>query len=97
MWDMLSADPAGMCHVWAQDILKSQRTMHRKANKYLGLALSLFTVEDTSSIVKTWLCHYNMPLDPTKLTNFEKFHRRCGQYVISSCGFSSRNTIKDFA
>jgi hypothetical protein len=97
MWDMLSADPAGLCHVWARDILKSKRSMHRKADKYLGLALDLFTVEDTSSIVKTWLGHYNMPLNPSKLENFDKFHRRCGRYVISSCSFSSRDTIKDFA
>jgi hypothetical protein len=95
MWDMLSVNPAGLCHAWARDILKSKRSMNRKADKYLGLALNLFTVEDTSSMVKTWLSHYDMPLNPSKLANFDKFHRRCGPYVISnSC--MGQNTIKDF-
>ena len=95
MWDTLSADPAGLCHVWAQDILKSKRSMHRKADKYLGLALNLFTIEDIVSIVKTWLAYYDIPLNPSKLTNFDTFHRRCGRYVIlNSC--MGQNTIKDF-
>jgi hypothetical protein len=95
MWDTLSADPAGLCHTWAQDILKSKRSMHRKADKYLGIALNLFTIEDITSVVKTWLSYYDMPLNPNKLKNFDKFHNRCGRYVISnSC--AGQNTIKNF-
>ena len=91
MWDTLSADPAGLCHVWAQDILKSKRTMHRKADNYLGIALKLFTVEDVTGIVKTWISYYDMPLNPVKLTNYEKFHRKCGPYV-----FANSCSIKGF-
>jgi hypothetical protein len=91
MWDTLSADPAGLCHTWAQDILKSKRSMHRKADKYLGQALNLFTIEDITSVVKTWLSHYDIPLNPTKLKNYETFHHRCGRYV-----FANSRSIKNF-
>jgi len=91
MWDTLSADPAGLCHTWAQDILRSKRSMHRKADKYLGIALKLFTVEDVTGIVKTWIKHYDIPLNPIKLTNYETFHRRCGPYV-----FANSRSIKGF-
>ena len=93
VWDTLKSDPAKLCHSWAQDILKSKRSMHRKADKYLGQALDLFAVEDIASVVKTWLKHYDMPLNPSKLTNFEEFHTRCGHYVMSHSG---PDTIKDF-
>ena len=91
MWDTLSADPAGLCHAWARDILRSKRSMHRKVDRYLGQALNLFTVEDITAILKTWLTHYNIPLNPGKLENYEKFHRRCGPYV-----FANSRSIKDF-
>jgi hypothetical protein len=91
MWDTLSADPAALCHVWAQDILQSKRTMHRKADKYLGQALDLFTVEDITGIMKTWISHYDMPLNPVMLTNYETFHRKCGPYV-----FANSCSIKGF-
>ena len=91
MWDTLSANPAGLCHSWARDILRSKRSMHRKADKYLGQALKLFTVEDIAAILKTWLTHYNIPLNPNKLENYETFHRRCGPYV-----FANSRSIKDF-
>jgi len=91
MWDVLRADPATMCHVWAQDIMKSKRNMHRKADQYLGLALNWFTVEDITGIMKTWISHYDMPLNPGKLTNYETFHRRCGPYV-----FANSCSIKGF-
>ena len=91
MWDALSLDPAIVCHAWARDILKSNRTMHRKADKYLGIALKLFTVEEVTGIMKTWLKHYAMPLLPGKLTNFETFHRRCGPYVLANF-----RSLKDF-
>jgi hypothetical protein len=91
MWDMLRADPATMCHVWAQDIMKSKRNMHRKADQYLGLALNWFTVEDITGIMKTWISHYDMPLNPGKLTNYETFHRKCGPYV-----FANSCSIKGF-
>ena len=91
MWDTLSANPAGLCHSWARDILRSKQSMHRKADKYLGQALNLFTVEDIAAILKTWLTHYNIPLNPNKLENYETFHRRCGQYV-----FANSRSIKDF-
>ena len=91
MWNMLSADPATMCHVWARDILRSKRTMHRKADQYLGQALNWFSVEDITGIMKTWISHYDMPLNPGKLTNYEKFHRRCGTYV-----FANSCSIKGF-
>jgi hypothetical protein len=95
MWDTLSADPAAMCHKWAQDILQSKRTMHRKADRYLGIALNLFTVEDITGIMKTWILHYNMPLDPTKLSNYDAFHRKCGHYVFKNSGFG-KHIIKQF-
>ena len=91
MWDTLSADPARLCHAWAQDILQSKRTMHRKADTYLGIALNLFTVEDITGIMTTWLKHYDMPLTPDKLTNWVPFHRRCGPYV-----FANMRSLKDF-
>jgi hypothetical protein len=91
MWDVLRADPATMCHVWAQDIMKSKQSMHRKADQYLGLALNWFTVEDITGIMKTWISHYDMPLNPGKLTNYETFHRKCGPYV-----FANSCSIKGF-
>jgi hypothetical protein len=95
MWDMLKADPAALCHAWAQDILQSKRTMHRKADRYLGIALNLFSVEDIVGIMKTWISHYDMPLHPNRLTNYDAFHKRCGHYVFNNSG-NGKNVFKTF-
>ena len=94
MWNTLSAKADELCHTWAQDIIKSKstRSRHVKADKYLGLALDLFTVEEITWIMTTWLKQYQIPLFPAKLKNFDEFHNRCGGYIFSR--FPQKNTNK---
>jgi hypothetical protein len=81
MWDILCSDPKELCHIWAQDIMKSTRYLHRRADRYLGIALKLFSANDTARMLKTWLTDYRMPLDPDKLKNFDLFHETCGKRI----------------
>ena len=92
MWDLLTNDPGRLCHRWAEDIMKSKRYMHRRADHYIGIMLNQFSAEDMTRVLHTWFKQYQMPLEPDKLKTFDDFHVKCGSYILSSTpitGFAS--------
>jgi hypothetical protein len=45
-----------------------------------------FSVEDAVGIVKTFLCTYQLPLDVRQLENFDRFHKKCRDYIMENAG-----------
>ena len=84
MWDILTNDPERLCHRWAEDILNSKRYMHRRADYYIGIMLNQFSPEDAMAVIRCWLIHYQMPIDPSKLNTFDDFHAKFGNYIVNN-------------
>lgn len=82
MWKTLSNDAAYLCHKWAKELLALKgRKFHQQCDERLGYITNNFDNESATSIIKTWLSSYAIPLDPSKLKNFDNFHMRFGRYI----------------
>ena len=58
--------------------------MLRAVDQHFDIIMRTFTIEQVSRIAKTWLIHYRLPLDPSRLKNFDLFHERCGPWVLEN-------------
>lgn len=70
-----------------QAILDSGRrnrvaTMHRIADQHFETIMKMFSVEQVSCIIKTWLCTYSIPFDSSRLKYFDQFHRDHAQWIF---------------
>ena len=55
---------------------------HKTVDDLMIQMANNLTVAEISSVIKTWLSVYNLPLDAGKLgSGFEQVHRRVGLYV----------------
>ncbi len=55
-----------------------------KADNFFRYMMDCFPTELVVMGAKTALTNYNLPLDATKLKNFDEFHKRFGKYVLSA-------------
>ena len=82
-WDTLKCDAHWFAHDRAR-ILSSldNELFHKTVDDLMIQMANNLTVADISSVIKTWLSVYNLPLDARKLgLGFEQVHRKIGQYV----------------
>lgn len=56
------------------------------ANEYLQEALAVYTTADIVKMVKLWIGHYNIALDPDSMECFEEFHNQCRSYIQTNMG-----------
>lgn len=61
-----------------------EKKMLRAGDQHFDIIMRMFTIEQASRIAKTWLIHYQLPLDPSRLKNFDLFHERCGPWVLEN-------------
>ena len=84
MWDHLCNNYPKLTHEMAAEMIQAdKRWLHRKANKFLAV-VNTWPIQDAVSALATWLTIYNMPLSPSKLSNFDAFHERCNTYVLNN-------------
>ena len=83
-WDILTQDPASFAHRWGPVLtqLKGQ-SLHSRCDDLLWEIMQ-FSVEDAVGIVKTFLCTYQLPLDARRLENFDRFHKKCRDYIMEN-------------
>jgi hypothetical protein len=84
-WDNLKCDAHWFAHDQARTLSRlDDKLFHKTVDDLMIRMVNNLTVSDISSVIKTWLIVYNLPLDPDKLgTGFEQIHARVGQYVIT--------------
>ena len=85
-WDILTRDAAAYAHRWGSVLtqLKGQ-ALHSRCDDLLWEIMQ-FSVEDAVGIVKTFLCTYQLPLDVRQLENFDRFHKKCRDYIMKNAG-----------
>lgn len=89
---LLLKGPEDYAHRAGQEMLsvlnsgkrKRYRSMFKTADQHFETIMSVFNVEQITSIVKTWMSYYQLPFDPNKLNSFDKFHRMLGQFIIDN-------------
>ena len=82
-WNTLKCDAHWFAHDRAR-ILASldNKEFHKTVDDLMIQMANNLTVAEISSVIKTWLSVYNLPLDATRLgLGFEQVHRRIGVYV----------------
>lgn len=87
MWSILQADPEYIAHHYAQELLelaarRGKVRFHRRCDELLVMIMN--TVQNplyVAAIVRCWLTHYQLPLDPSKLPSFDRFHNECGKVI----------------
>jgi hypothetical protein len=82
-WNTLKCDIRWLAH--DQAIILSaldDELFHESVDDLMIQMANNLTVADISSVIKTWLSVYNLPLDPQRLgLGFEQVHSRVGAYV----------------
>jgi len=88
MWDLLSNNHARLAHAWGQELLglskkRSKKQFRARADECLSSTLS-WPVEARARAVKTWLSKYRIPLNPSELASFGRFHETTGSFVFNN-------------
>jgi hypothetical protein len=87
-WSTLKCDAHWFAHDQAR-ILSSldDEPFHKTVDDLMIMMANNLTASDISSVIKTWLSIYNLPLDARRLgSGFEQVHGRIGGYVQSNPG-----------
>jgi len=84
-WDTLRCDAHWFAHDRARVLSRlDDEDFHKTVDDLMILMANNLTVADITSVIKTWLSVYDLPLDAGKLgTGFEKVHRMVGVYVTT--------------
>jgi hypothetical protein len=82
-WDTLKCDAHWFAHDRARILAGlDDKLFHETVDDLMIQMANNLTVTDISSVIKTWLSVYNLPLDAGKLgTGFEQVHSRVGLYI----------------
>jgi hypothetical protein len=82
-WDTLKCDVHWFAHDRARILSRlDDKEFHKTVDDLMIQMANNLTVADISSVIKTWLTVYNLPLDARKLgLGFEQVHGRIGQYI----------------
>ena len=85
-WDILTRDPASFAHRWGPVLTQLKgKALHSRYDDLLWEIMQ-FSVEDAIGIVKTFLCTYQLPLDVSRLDNFDRFYKKCRDYIMENAG-----------
>jgi len=60
------------------------KTFHEMADNFFGFMMKNFETELVIMGARVALTTYNLPFKPTKLKNFDKFHKRYGKYILNA-------------
>jgi hypothetical protein len=83
-WDILCRDPVSFAHRWGAILAQLDRdALHTRCDNLL-LEVMQFPKEDAVSILKTFLCVYELPLKVLRLENFDLFHQKYGDYILQN-------------
>ena len=55
--------------------------MAKVADRHFNVIMQVFDIEQNTRIIKTWLSHYHLPFDPSKLKTYDQFHRTHGLFI----------------
>jgi hypothetical protein len=82
-WDTLKCDAHWFAHDRARTLSRlDDELFHKTVDDLMIQMANNLTVAEISSVIKTWLSVYNLPLDARRLgLGFEQVHRRVGVYV----------------
>jgi hypothetical protein len=85
MWDILRDEAYKYAVKSAADLkrYKSEKAMHKKADKYINYLLSLNQPIRAVCTLRLWLTTYKIPINPGMLTTFEPFHETYGEIIIN--------------
>lgn len=56
-------------------------TMLKTADKHFDIIMQTFNARDVVTIVRTWLCRYQLPFNPDGLKTFDLFHMYYGEFI----------------
>ena len=83
-WDILCRDPASFAHRWGVILAQlDSDALHMRCDNLL-LEMMQFSDQDAVSILKTFLCVYELPLEVLRLKNFHHFNQKYGDYIIKN-------------
>ena len=63
---------------------------YSQADNFLGFMMKNFTTELVVMGSRVALTQYNLPLVPTKLKNFDEFHKKFGKYILAASNKDNR-------
>jgi hypothetical protein len=73
-----------LCYELKDRADKKQKGWDAMADNFFRYMMDNFPTELVVMGAKTALTNYNLPLDATKMKNFDEFHKRFGKYVLSA-------------
>ena len=86
MWDILARDPASFAHRWGPVLAQlDSDKLHSRCDDLLWEIMQ-FSMEDSVRIMKTLLCTYQLPIKVYRLANFDRFDKRCKDYILENAG-----------
>ena len=85
-WNLLQANPSWAAHHIGHKLstLKGKK-FHRQLDQQLEYVMNVFDSINAIRIVATWLNVYKLPMDPSELECFDRFHITYGKEIINSC------------
>jgi hypothetical protein len=60
------------------------KEFHNMADNFFGYMMDNFETELVVMGARIALTTYNLPFQPTKLKNFDRFHQKYGKYILSA-------------
>ena len=76
----------GMCYELKDSLDNGASTvdLHKMADNFFSFMMDNFEVELVIMGAKVALTTYKLPLQPTKLKNFDTFHKKYGKYILDA-------------
>jgi hypothetical protein len=62
----------------------ADKEFHAMADNFFGYMMKNFETELVVMGARIALTTYNLPFQPTKLKNFDEFHKRYGKYILQA-------------
>jgi hypothetical protein len=73
-----------LCYELKEQADKGNKKFDEQVDNFFRYMMDNFPTELVVMGAKTALTNYNLPLDATKMKNFDEFHKRFGKYVLSA-------------
>lgn len=73
-----------LCYELKEQAEKKAKDWDAQADLFFRYMMDNFPTELVVMGAKTALTNYDLPLDATKMTHFDEFHKRFGKYVLSA-------------
>ena len=89
MWDMLTANPERLVHIFGQELLdlskiRGRRRFKQRSDELLNYVMTnVQNPLDVIRVVKTWLILYQLPFEPDSMPSFDRFHENYSSWVLT--------------